>query len=192
MKNREVTEKEKVKNLKTLFLRTMLKDYKVASVTRSSSYVVRKIINNLDWQNKSQTIVEYGPGDGVITREIAKRIEKGKIIAVESNESFVKILKVLKDQRITIEHKDVEKFLEEKKVREVDAVISGIPFTFIRQERRERIVNETFNILKGGGCFVVYQNSTLMLPILRKYFPSVKTSFEPRSFLPYFIMKAEK
>jgi phospholipid N-methyltransferase len=189
MKNRGAIVEEKVGNSKTLFLRTMLKDYKVAAVSRSSNYAVRKILSNIDWQNHNQTIVEYGPGDGVITREIAKRMKGGRIIVVETNDRMVETLREIGDQKIDIEHQDVEKFLEEKKLKEVNA---GIPFSYMRQEKREKIVKETFNILKKNGYFVIYQNSTLMLPILKKHFSRVKTTFEPRNFLPYFIMKAEK
>jgi phosphatidylethanolamine/phosphatidyl-N-methylethanolamine N-methyltransferase len=175
-----------------VFLKTMLRDYKVGAITRSSRFVVKKIMKNFD-PKRHKIVLECGPGDGIVTREILKSIDQdSKVVAVEINKDFVKKLKEIKDSRLKVVLEDVEDFLAGGKMIEADIVICGIPFTLMKSEKREKIVKAVFNILKKGGYFVVYQNSTLMLPVLKKQFSLVKTTFELRNFLPYFIMRAEK
>jgi phospholipid N-methyltransferase len=75
---------------------------------------------------------------------------------------------------------------------QIDAVVSGIPFSFIEPDDQRRIVANTFDALSPQGHFVVYQNSTRTLGLLEEHFPTVQVMFEPRNFLPYFIMVAHK
>jgi phospholipid N-methyltransferase len=69
-----------------------------------------------------------------------------------------------------------------------DAIISGIPFSLIPADEREAIVSQTRQALRPGGCFIAYQNSRLLVPLIRRHFDSVTTVFEPRNLFPYFIM----
>lgn len=176
-----------------LFLKTMIKDYRLGAVTRSSRFVIRRVADNLCLNGGTPTVVEYGPGDGVITREALTRIKDGgQLIAIETNPDFVRILGDIDDPKFQLRSMGVEDWLEQGEVDTADAVFSGIPFTFLTPAQRDRIVRDTHALLKDGGVFVVYQNSLLMRPYLQKYFSKVTTSFEPRNFLPYFVMRAEK
>ncbi len=188
------THPRKSKNKKkTIFLKEMLKEHTVGAVTRSSKYIVQRILKNLDFENEKIFIVEYGPGDGVITKEILDKIGKeGKVIAVESNNSFIEVLGKIKDPRLEVRHQDVKEFLEKNNSLKADFVVSGIPFSFIKPKEREQIVKKTLNLLRENGKLIIYQNSLLMLPLLKKNFSSVSFYFEPRNFLPYFIMTAKK
>jgi phospholipid N-methyltransferase len=71
-------------------------------------------------------------------------------------------------------------------------VISGIPFTLFASREREAVIRNTHELLSPNGIFVVYQYSPFVFPILKKFFSDVEISFEPRNFLPYFIMRARK
>ena len=176
-----------------LFLKTMVKDYRLGAVTRSSRFVIRKVVANLSLNGGAPVVVEYGPGDGVITSEALRAIgEGGRLIAVETNPDFVTLLSRIDDPKFELRSMGVEDWLEQAEVDKADAVFSGIPFTFFSTEKRDSIVRSTHALLKDGGVFVVYQNSLLMRPYLQKYFSKVTTTFEPRNFLPYFIMRAEK
>jgi len=176
-----------------LFLKTMIKDYRLGAVTRSSRFVIQRVVNNLPLNGQSRVVVEYGPGDGVITRAALDAMSgKGRLIAIETNPDFVKILEGIDEPAFELRPTGVEEWLAQDEVQEVDAVFSGIPFTFFAPAQRENIVQQTHGLLKDGGVFVVYQNSLLMRPYLKKYFSKVTTSFEPRNFLPYFVMRAEK
>lgn len=176
------------------FLKTALKDFKVGAVTASSKYAIRRIVKEIPPECRS--IVEYGAGDGVITKKILEKLPaNGKIIAVELNQGFVSRLKEVKDSRLEVVAEDVAVFsqnLADSNSPRIETIISGIPFTFFKPHVRRQIIRATYDLLAPGGIFIVYQYSTLMLPELKKYFPEIKIMFEPRNLPPYFIMKARK
>jgi len=176
------------------FIKTAIKDYKIGALTSSSKYVVNDIANALRPEDKY--VVEYGAGDGVITKGILARLPSdGRLIALELNEDFIKELKKISDPRLMILEKDVREVVQDPKrigLPRIDVVVSGIPFTLFNPEVRERIIEDTHHMLSPNGLFVVYQYSPLVFPILKKIFAEVKLSFEPRNFLPYFIMRARK
>ena len=63
------------------FIKTAIKDFKVGALTPSSKYVVKKIIKEIKPEYKY--IVEYGPGDGVITKEILKILpQDGRLVVI--------------------------------------------------------------------------------------------------------------
>jgi len=176
------------------FLKTALKDFKVGAITASSKYAARRIVKEIP--PTCQSIVEYGAGDGIITKKILEKLPaNGKIIAIELNPGFVSQLKEIKDLRLEVAEGDVSVFsqnLANSDSPRIEAVISGIPFTFFKPRIREQIIRATYDLLAPGGIFIVYQYSTFILPELKKYFPEIKTIFEPRNLPPYFIMKARK
>ncbi len=177
------------------FLKATLKDYKVGAFTVSSKYVVRKLTEQL-FISDVKYVVEYGAGDGIVTKEILEMLpEDGKLVAFEINGNFLGELRKIKDRRLLVVDADVvvaSRDLKKFGLPHVDAVISGIPFTLISPEDRKKVIANTAGALGQGGIFLVYQYSPLILPILKKFFRNVDVSFEPRNFLPYFLMRAEK
>ena len=176
------------------FLKTALKDFKVGAITASSKYAVKRIVKEIPPACRS--IIEYGAGDGIITKKILDKLPTdGKIIAVEINHGFVGKLREIKDARLEVSANDVAVFsknLADANPSQTEAVISGVPFTFLKPRVRGEIIRATYDLLVPGGIFIVYQYSTLILPELKKYFPEIKIMFEPRNLPPYFIMKALK
>ena len=78
----------------------------------------------------------------------------------------------------------VDEILRQQGHEHVDYIISGIPFSTIPAELRERILLKTFGALAPGGSFLVYQFSTRVLPDLQRIFHYVKRRFEPLNVLP--------
>lgn len=174
-------------------LAAALRDFKhVASVCPSSPSVARSVARQLN--DKFQTIVEYGPGTGVITREILKKLSpSARIIGVEINSHFARYLTDLGDPRFSVIEGDVTRVLPDLKARfpeGVDAVVSGIPFSLISSVDREAIVEATQASLRKGGRFIVYQVTLSLLPVLKRHFAKVDYSFEPKGLLPLFVMVA--
>ncbi|HEY4496924.1 MAG TPA: rRNA adenine N-6-methyltransferase family protein [Candidatus Paceibacterota bacterium] len=175
------------------FFRTAVRDYRVGALTTSSKYVIRKIIKELA---DRKFIIEYGAGDGVITKELLKHLPlDGRVVAIELNKDLFNELKKIKDKRLTIINGDIieiSKDLAQFNLPQVDAVISGIPFTFLPSEMRRTVVQNTYDGLSNRGLFIVYQYSLLMKKWLSGVFDKFKSYFEPRNFPPYFIMVGEK
>lgn len=179
------------------FLKIALSDHQIGAMTRSSKYVVNAVVRNFGNQSLRR-VIEYGPGDGVMTKEILNRMPKdGELIAIETNPKFLKVLRDIKDPRLKIikgTAQEVSKELERQNRASVDLAISSIPFSILKPVDREGIISNTFSMLKNSGKFIVFQYSPLMLSLLKKYFGTntVNTQFELRNIPPMFIMSAEK
>ena len=74
--------------------------------------------------------------------------------------------------------------LRERGLSGADYVISGIPFTTLPPEVRDRILRATRELLQSGGGFLVYQFTRAVLPGLRQVFTRVEQDFEPRNIMP--------
>jgi phospholipid N-methyltransferase len=177
------------------FLRNALRDFPhVGSLFPSSSFACRAIARHLP--AAPRVVVEYGPGSGVVTRELLTRLpHSARLIAFEINAEFAALLRLVSDQRLHINQEDIVEAsgrLREWAPDGVDAVISGIPFSFLSKAARERVVLNTRDALKDGGRFIVYQNSRKMTRPLEACFTRVSCRFELRNIFPYFIMVAHK
>ncbi|MBI3633610.1 MAG: methyltransferase domain-containing protein [Candidatus Vogelbacteria bacterium] len=171
------------------FLKEIFRDYKVGAVTKSSSFVVKKVLSEIGPSDK--LIVEYGPGDGVVIKPLLKILSKdAKIVGIEPNQNFFQKLKKIGDKRFEAINGYAGK--TENKIHRADIVISSIPFTLMSKKEREEIIKFTHQALRPGGKFIVYQYSTLVLSILKKYFKTVDVSLEPRNLPPYFFMVCRK
>lgn len=177
------------------FIKTALKDRKVGALTPSSKYVVRKVIGEIKPEYK--IIVEYGAGDGVITKEILKILPPdGKLLAIETNDEFIEKLKNIRDKRLIIIKEDarnISKRFPEFGFAGIDMVISGIPFSFIKPRERKEIIKNAYDNLADSGKLLLYQNFPLVIFNIKNFlWDRVNYRFEPRNFLPYFIITAVK
>ncbi len=179
-----------------LFFKNALVGKKVGAIARSSKYVISQVSKNID-DLKLETIVEYGPGDGVLTIELLKKLRtNGKMLVVENDENFIKSLKKINDSRLTIikgKMEDVSKNLATYGFGNCDLIISSVPFSLIPKKDREEMVKKSCDSITQDGKFIIFhQYSFLMERMLEKYFRNVMTDFEPRNILPCFIMTAWK
>jgi len=176
------------------FLKTVFKDYRVGALTPTSRYAVERIVGHIEPHYRY--VVEYGAGDGVITKKLLHALPKGaKVAAIEQNEELLRELRSIHDARLLVIRDDVVSLAKDFKATafpEIHMVVSGIPFSFLKPAAREGVVRDTFHALTRGGKFVVYQYSPLVLPLLKKYFGDIEVSLEPRNLFPYFIMAAKK
>ena len=176
------------------FIKTAIKDYKVGAITKTSSFVVKRILDCIKPEYKY--FVEYGPGDGVLTKEILRIMPKdGKLVGIERNADFFSELRNIKDKRFLAVHGDIVDVTENLKslrLPRIDFVVSNVPFTIMSGRIREKIVENTCGAMSPGGTFVVFQYSLLLKPIIKKVFNNFSSCIEIRNLPPYFIMTAEK
>ena len=172
-------------------LKRFLKDRKVAALAPTSKFAVRKICEHINF-SRDLSFVEYGPGDGVLSKEILARMTpESSFIGIETNADFVRELKTIADSRLKIVHDRAEnvcKIIESP----ADFVFSSIPCTFLPASARRNLVRDTYNILAPGGSFIVFQYSPLMKNYLEKVFEEVKLSIVPLNVPTMFIMAARK
>lgn len=143
------------------YIKNIMKDKHIASLTPTSSYGVKKICSKIDFK-KRNVIIEYGPATGVFSKYLLNKLTNDSmLILVERNANFVSVLKKqFKDSRMLIHHdhaQNVENIMKSHLISEADYVISGIPFSFLSKDVRSSIVQQTHRVLKKDGKFLPYQ-----------------------------------
>ena len=124
----------------------------------------------------AKVIVEYGPGTGSFTRELAARKRADTtLILIEQNETFCERLKASFGglPNLFVVHGsagDVGQYLEERGVRSADYIVSGLPFTSLPAAVSDNILNATKLALGQEGKFITFQYSLVKKKFLEQYF----------------------
>lgn len=160
----------------------------LASIIPSSRYVVRRLLERIDW-TEARVVVEYGPGIGNVTREMLRRLRPdGILLALELNPDFVEYLKrEYDDPRLRVVHAsaaDVRKVLTELGLPRANYIVSGIPFTTMPDGVRKQVMSESRHALEDGGEMIVYQFLRTVRPYLRRIFGRVEEEYELLNILP--------
>jgi len=178
------------------FIKNFINDRDVASITPTSTRCVKKVCSHIDF-TRDLLIVEYGPGDGVFSRYLLQQMSAGsRLIMVEANRNFAEHLReTLRDPRATVYNNlagDVIHILDRQDIGNVDYIISGIPFSFLKPIRKVKVLEATKALLKEGGKFLAYQTSGHLKKPLLKVFGNFTTEFEMLNIPPYFIYEVVK
>jgi phospholipid N-methyltransferase len=178
------------------YIKNYLKDRDVASVTPSSRFLVRRICRRMDF-NEPRIIVEYGPGEGVFSNHIWKRMSPdSRLILIETNPDFTRKLQALTtSERVEVVQdtaENVKDILANRDIAGADYVLSGIPFSFFDEQDREVLIRTTRDVLKPGGQFLVYQHHDHMDEPLRRIFAQVEAEREWLNVPPIHVHAATK
>jgi phospholipid N-methyltransferase len=181
------------------YLKNFFRDPNVASFGPSSQRAIEKVCRRIDF-TQAETLVEYGPGGGCFTQYLLERMKpSSRLIAFETNPDFVAELRDrFTDSRLRIVQASAET-LNKEIDRELDYVISGIPFSFLKPEVRDSIIKRTHDALKDGGSFLTYQvivpparfDNVLLRP-MSKYFKIARVEYELLNLPPYRIYEGVK
>ena len=183
------------KTQKKPFLNGLLKDYRVAAISPSSRFLIKKALAEL--RSPIHLAIEQGSGDGTMTKEILKKMApNGTLILIEQNKEFLPALHALHDPRISIFEGLAQDFPYHTYLtaaQKVDVVISSIPFSFLTKPEREKVCKEAYDHLAPHGQFIIFhQYSTLMKEVVKKYFGAPNVTFILWNLFPCFIIKAKK
>jgi phospholipid N-methyltransferase len=178
------------------YVKAFMDDRSIGSVTPSSRFLAERMVKSSALA-EAKTVVEYGPADGVITRELLKAMRPdATLFAVEFNERMhASLLEKVKDPRLAAIRGDVrhvDKLLLDRGVASVDRIVSCIPFALFTGRERHEILTKTTNLLAPGGRFVAFGYTTHLIPMLGDYFRDVDIQFEVRNIPPSFVFTALK
>ena len=179
------------------FFKEAVKDIRNSgTIAPSSKYLIDKMLKNIDF-SKTQTIVEYGAGNGKITKELLKRLDKNsKLICFEINTKFYTHLLSINDKRLTVVNEsseNIKKICGDLNLDSVNHFVSSLPLTNMPDQVSEQIVIESYAILKENGSFLQYQYSLTYLKKFKEIFLNkVILNFELRNIPPAFIYKCKK
>src|ERR1700740_588078 len=95
--------------MSALFFKRFLKrPFQIASIVPSSKALVERVADKIDF-DKARVIAEYGPGEGVHTREIARRMRPdAQLLIFELDAAFSRDLKrqFADDPRVHVYNRD--------------------------------------------------------------------------------------
>jgi len=151
-----------------------------------------------------QTVVEFGPGTGVFTFEIARRLKpEATYVGLETNKSFAAHLRSVLPELQFYERSaaDVGPCLQMSGTASADAIISGLPWAAFSDEQQGRILDAAVSVLPPGGCFATFAYiHGLMLPAGRRFRNRLRNTFSTvdtsrvawRNFPPAFVYRCRK
>lgn len=174
---------------------------KTASVLPSSPRLSQNIVDAADLENAS-TVVEFGPGTGVITEKIIERLAPdATLVAMEINADFA--------ERTRREFPRAEVFnmcasrtvecLQNLGLEGCDRIVSGLPWAVFSDAFQKKLLTAAREALLPGGVFVSFAYTPVhMLPSGRNFRKNLeeiftrvgRTRMEWLNFPPAFVYRA--
>lgn len=150
-------------SMSALFFKRFLQSpFQVASIMPSSKALVKKVARKMDFSGP-RVIAEYGPGEGVHSREIARRMSAdSQLLLFELDPALSRDLErqFADDPRVHVINGDAAKLPEELDRRGIpccDYILSGIPFSILEIKKKRALLEKTYEALADGGRFIIYQ-----------------------------------
>lgn len=144
------------------FKRFLQRPFQVASIIPSSKALVERVASKMDF-SQPRVIAEYGPGEGVHSREIARRMHSGStLLLFELDPDFSRDLRrqFASDRRVHVIHGDAAQLpveLQRRSMGPCDYVVSGIPFSILDLAKKRALLQKTYDAIAPGGNFIIYQ-----------------------------------
>ncbi len=165
------------------FLRGFIKHpVMVGSIIPSSKQTIDKVLSKVDWAN-CKLFVEYGPGVGTFTEHVLRRMAPdATLVAIDTNEDFIRYLRgKFTDNRlfaINGSAADVNQIIKDCGFEKADYVLSGLPFSTLPAGVGPAIAEQTYDALRPGGCFLVYQFTPKVRDFLEPVFDRLDRGLE--------------
>jgi phospholipid N-methyltransferase len=180
------------------FFKISLKSLKATGTIAASSKKYSKLIADSANLSSKKCVIELGPGDGVITKEIIKQVSaKTTFFCLEVNKQFV--IETKKNcPKATVYHGSalkIKKYLKKHDASKCDCIVSGLPWALFEQEKQEEIIEEIYESLENEGQFltiayitgIFFPSGIRFKKLLDKKFSHVKkTKIIWSNFLPAF------
>ena len=156
------------------------------SVTPSSDDLAKAMLEGLDLEN-ARAVLEYGPGNGIITDHITQRVSRDtKLAAIEINPRMAALFKQRHPGVLLFEDSvaNARMICDYAGFDSVDCIISGLPWATFPEVMQVKFLEEMMRVLRLGGDFVTFTYlHSLALPmskrfanLLPKYFNRVSKS----------------
>ncbi len=175
----------------------------VGAIAPSSSELSSILADTLDW-DRVECVVEYGPGTGVVTEEIARRLGGNtRFFAIERDPQLAAITRRRCPHVEVIEDcvTRIPELCRERGIAKVDGILSGLPWASFPPALSGKILEATFEVLPAGGRFATFAYwQGLLLPgaqrfrrLLDAQFSSVeRTRTAWRNLPPAFVYRCER
>jgi phospholipid N-methyltransferase len=178
------------------FKRFLQRPFQIASIVPSSRALVERVASKIDFE-RAQVIAEYGPGEGVHSREIARRMRPDcQLLLFELDPAFSRDLQrqFADDSRVHVINADAARLpleLHRRGIERCDYILSGIPFSILKIDKKRALLQKTHSALAEDGQFIIYQ-VTNELKQHAKIFARAKSEYFLQNIPPMFITVFEK
>jgi phospholipid N-methyltransferase len=173
------------------FKRFLQRPFQIASIVPSSRALVERVGEKIDF-NRARVIAEYGPGEGVHSREIARQMRPdAQLLLFELDPAFSRDLRrqFADDPRVHVLNDDAANLPQEMKKRGIghcDYILSGIPFSILKIDKKRALLKKTYDALAPGGAFIIYQ-VTNELKQHATFFDEAESEYFLQNIPPMFI-----
>ena len=167
----------------------------VGTVTRSGVAMCQKTASFIP-SNKQVVVVELGAGDGVMTKHLLNRISiDSTLIAIELNEKLYQHLADIQDDRLVAIHasaEELETILEQHNIKEVDYMVSAIPFIVFPKEQAQEMLHTFKRLMKSGGLYMQVHYAKRLTSLYESVFGNLQTNFIFANLPPAYVFVCKK
>ena len=124
-----------------------------------SSDKLCELMTDIAEVDKVSTIVEFGPGTGVVTEKIMqKKSPDTTFFALEINEAFVEATKTRCPDAIVYQSpaQNARKHLEMQGENGCDRILSSLPWLTFDGDMQQELIDTIYDVLNPGGKFLTY------------------------------------
>jgi phospholipid N-methyltransferase len=150
------------RNTAVNYSRFLKRPLQIASIVPSSRALVERVASKIDF-DRAQVIAEYGPGEGVHSRELAARMRPdAQLLLFELDPALSRSLagQFAGDPRVHVINANAATIgaeLARRGIAHCEYIISGIPFSILELEKKRDLLRKTYHAVAPGGAFIIYQ-----------------------------------
>lgn len=166
----------------------------VGSAFPASRQLVEAVLEPVDL-SAVRLVVEYGPGSGRFTRALLERMpDDSHLVAIDVSPRFTRHLQqTIQDRRlhaVTESAQQVAGVLQALRLKGVDLVVTGIPFSTMDRNVGAKIVGASAALMNPQGQLIAYQMRDAVEPMLQQSFAQVERTRCWRNMPPCHIFRA--
>lgn len=145
-----------------LFFKAFLKNPTHVGALAPSSRHLAIAMTSFRELSTDKVVIELGCGTGSITELILQRLPSGaKYIGIELNSECFHCLKEHFPGAVFYNGsaENMQRYMAEQNIKEVDAIISGLPWAVLPEQMQNKIFSEIVHSLTPQGVFVTFAYS---------------------------------
>lgn len=157
-----------------------------------------KIISDLKLEG-NETVLDLGCGDGVLTKQIANLLPKGKVLGIDSSEGMISAAKELEGKNLSFQKMDIDLIAFKE---QFDLIFSNATLHWVKDHKK--LLKNCYSALKPGGIirfnfagegncsnFYGVMQKTISNELYKKYFESFEWPWYMPSIEAYKILASE-
>lgn len=175
----------------------------IGAVAPSSAALAHRMVDGVDL-HAARAVVEFGPGTGVFTREIVRRLGPStRFFSVELNPELVARCRAAMPgvEFVAGSAAEVDSMCAQRGIAQLDVVVSGLPWASFPEGLQDAILSSMLRVLRPGGVFVTFAYGVgTWLPAGRRFYSKLnrlfaathKSKYVWRNLPPAFVYRCVK